>query len=384
MTGIKQTITRFRVVDINAEVQKLAISMQQSGMLAPITVRYRYHDDIPSSNCEDGYELIFGHHRLVAAKLLGWENINAIEVECSDVDAKLMEIAENLHRAELTRLQHDEQVAEWIRLTNEKEVSAQVAPKPKGGRPAGGVRAAARDLGVDRDAANRAIKVASLSDEAKVAAREHGLDDNRTALLEAARETEPAAQVAAIVERATRTHAAAEAPETTPEAESEPEIESINTMSKSEKKNIAALKAKLAEADGQLKQSRATIKQLNHDYWNVVLERNWLRKNPLSHFRSWWTITATGDERDGIKQIIETEAAPQINDADKQRENEAKYKAIAKTIIDRFSTDDIRFLLNDVWGQCCCGNCLSQVFNETEAGQNAPAPQRLLETEAHG
>jgi hypothetical protein len=125
---------------------------------------------------------------------------------------QLWEIAENLHRVELTKLQHDEQVAMWIKLTNEKNNdAAQVAPHRKAGQQPGGIRAASRDLGMDRDAANRAIKVAALSDEAKDAAREHGLDDNRTALLEAARETEPAAQVAKIMERATHQPSAAKA-----------------------------------------------------------------------------------------------------------------------------------------------------------------------------
>jgi ParB-like chromosome segregation protein Spo0J len=167
-------------------------------LMTPITVRR-------SSDSDDSYELTTGRHRLAAAQSLGWDEIDAIEIECSDVDAKLWEIAENLHRSELTKLQHDEQVAMWIKLTDEKAVSTQVAPKPQGGRPVGGVRAASRELGIDRDAANRAIKVASLSDEAKAVAREHGLDNNRTALLEAARKIEPAAQVATIVERATRT-----------------------------------------------------------------------------------------------------------------------------------------------------------------------------------
>jgi ParB-like chromosome segregation protein Spo0J len=217
MTDRNKTISRITLAGINVgvnplrpliddEVKRLAVSIQQIGMLTPITVRYQEH--IPSADSDDSYELVTGRHRVAAALSLGWDEIDAIEIECSDVDAKLWEIAENVHRAELTRLQHDEQVAMWIKLTDEKELSTQVAPKPskpKGGRPAGGVRAASRDLGIDRDAANRAIKVASLSDEAKDAAREHGLDDNRTALLEAAREIEPAAQVATIVERATRT-----------------------------------------------------------------------------------------------------------------------------------------------------------------------------------
>jgi ParB-like chromosome segregation protein Spo0J len=203
LDGINVGVNPLRPL-IDAEVKRLAISMQQIGMMTPITVRY--HDNIPSADSDDSFELITGRHRVAAAKLLGWEIIDAIEIVCSDVDAKLWEIAENLHRADLTTLQRDEQVAMWIELTEQKNNDvAQVAPHRKAGQQPGGIRAASRDLGIDRDDANRAVKVASLSDEAKDAAREHGLDDNRTALLEAARETEPAAQVAAIVERATRT-----------------------------------------------------------------------------------------------------------------------------------------------------------------------------------
>jgi len=44
--------------------------------------------------------------------------------------------------------------------------------RTKGGRgKSEGVRKAARDLGIDKDDAHRAVKVASLSDEAKEVAR---------------------------------------------------------------------------------------------------------------------------------------------------------------------------------------------------------------------
>jgi hypothetical protein len=45
---------------------------------------------------------------------------------------------------------------------------------------------------VPRTSAQEAIKVDSLSPEAEAAAVEHGLDDNRTALVAAARETNAA------------------------------------------------------------------------------------------------------------------------------------------------------------------------------------------------
>ena len=76
--------------------------------------------------------------------------------------------------AELTKLERDEHIAEWVRLTEEKQ-SAQLAPKgPVGHRPQDGINAAVRELGIDRTQAQRAVKVASITDEAKVAAREAG------------------------------------------------------------------------------------------------------------------------------------------------------------------------------------------------------------------
>lgn len=76
----------------------------------------------------------------------------------------------------LPTLEHDEHVAEWIRLA---EKSALVAPKsksdanPKGaGRREDGTNRASKELGIERTDAQRATKVARLSDEAKEAARE--------------------------------------------------------------------------------------------------------------------------------------------------------------------------------------------------------------------
>ncbi|WP_076959530.1 hypothetical protein [Teichococcus deserti] len=82
-----------------------------------------------------------------------------------------------------------------MRLTEQKqeEVSRQVAAKASG-RPEGGARAAAREIGVDDRAARRAAQVDSLSDAAKAVAREVGLDDNQSALLAAAAEKDSEAQ----------------------------------------------------------------------------------------------------------------------------------------------------------------------------------------------
>ena len=119
-----------------------------------------------------------------------------VVIEDDETDARLWEIAENLHRAELTALERDEHIAEWVRLTEEKAKAAgseeklvQVGPvSSKGGRgKKGGIRAAERELGLKHANVARAIRVAGITPEAKEAACEAGLDDNQSALLAVAR-----------------------------------------------------------------------------------------------------------------------------------------------------------------------------------------------------
>lgn len=172
-----------------ASVKRLAESIDKIGLRHPITVREK----------GDRYILVAGRHRIEAFKRLKREHIQAVIVRMTNDEARLWEIAENLHRAELTKLERDEQVAEWIKIT---EKLAQTAPVSGGRGNEGGIRAAARSLGIDRDDARRAVKVASMSQEAKDAAHEAGIDDNRTALLKVAAETTPEAQVAKISELA--------------------------------------------------------------------------------------------------------------------------------------------------------------------------------------
>jgi ParB-like chromosome segregation protein Spo0J len=205
-----ESMRRYSIADVylgprkrqldEAKVDELVNSIQRMGLLHPITVT-----DPPEDLPEDVYVscmLVTGLHRLKAMRRLGY-----LGVDCFQVDhkyAELTEITENLHRAELTALERDEHIARWIELTeaNTAEVSPQPVAKPEGGRPEGGVRDRARKLGIGREDARHAVKVASLSPEAKTAAREAGLDINRSALLEAAKETKPEDQIAALQARA--------------------------------------------------------------------------------------------------------------------------------------------------------------------------------------
>ncbi|KQZ99565.1 hypothetical protein ASD64_14635 [Mesorhizobium sp. Root157] len=194
-------------------VVRLMESIRKIGLLSPPIVMRRDGIVIDGEVEDNVPVLIAGRHRVEAWRRLGHSKIACIEIrDVSDLDAELIEIAENLHRAELTALQRDEQIARWIVLTTTKrEVAAQTEydedgsilrqPDAKPGRPEGGVRAAARELRLSEPDARRAVKVASLSPQAKAAAVEAGLDNNRSALLAAARETEPERQVEALVGR---------------------------------------------------------------------------------------------------------------------------------------------------------------------------------------
>jgi ParB-like chromosome segregation protein Spo0J len=183
---------RLRSID-QTKVDALAESIRTIGLQHPISI---YQDDLGRPH------LVAGAHRLEAVKKLGIAGIDAIVVELLDIDRKLWEIAENLHRAELTALERDQHVAEWIRLTD--SVSAQHEPKlskrgrKSEGRPASGINKASREIGVSRQDAQRAVRVANLTDEAKAEAVKLGLDDNRTALLKAAKGTKPHHQVQAL------------------------------------------------------------------------------------------------------------------------------------------------------------------------------------------
>lgn len=86
-------------------------------------------------------------------------------------DSSLWEIAENLHRSELTKLERAEHLDEWRRLTLEKS-NAQVGHS--GGKPDRGHSATVREFGVTRQDVERAEKIANLAPEAKQAAIETG------------------------------------------------------------------------------------------------------------------------------------------------------------------------------------------------------------------
>lgn len=180
-----------------AAVEALANSMRAIGLKTPITVRVVEKMEIDGEEIWGVPVLVAGATRIAAAKQLGWSAISCSIVDTDDIDALMWEIAENLHRSELTVQERSEHIAKWVELLEAKRLSAQVGPK--GHRPESGINAAARDLGIERKQAQRAVKIAAIVPEAKEAAAAAGLADNQSALLRVA--SQPAHEQVLEVER---------------------------------------------------------------------------------------------------------------------------------------------------------------------------------------
>lgn len=74
-------------------LRELADSMQYHGLINPITVK----------QVADGiYEVVAGHRRLTAAKLLRWEEIPASIIEADEGQTNIIKMMENMTRADLT------------------------------------------------------------------------------------------------------------------------------------------------------------------------------------------------------------------------------------------------------------------------------------------
>lgn len=65
-----------------------------------------------------------GAHRLAAAKSLGWSHIDCIEVEDDAITAELWELAENLHRHDLTKERLDEHIRRYAALLESQKLQS--------------------------------------------------------------------------------------------------------------------------------------------------------------------------------------------------------------------------------------------------------------------
>lgn len=83
-----------RVIFDDYELSRLAVSIQQNGILQPLTVR-RLDNSL-------NYELIAGERRLRACKLLNMSYVPCIIITASVKDSAVLAVLENLQRADLS------------------------------------------------------------------------------------------------------------------------------------------------------------------------------------------------------------------------------------------------------------------------------------------
>ena len=84
---------------VQAELEELASSIEENGLLQPIVVR---------AAAADNYELIAGERRLRAVGILGWDEVPSIVREASDKALLVLALVENLQREALNPLEEAE------------------------------------------------------------------------------------------------------------------------------------------------------------------------------------------------------------------------------------------------------------------------------------
>lgn len=145
-------------------VTRLAGSMREIGLRQPISIRL-VEEMVVDGHITSGVPLLVaGRHRLAAAKALGWQSIDCVEVSDDPVEAELWEIAENLHRLDLTKEQRDEHIRRYAELLERRALqSPQIAALEskredgRGHRPKSVARQIADETGLSDDTVRRAL-----------------------------------------------------------------------------------------------------------------------------------------------------------------------------------------------------------------------------------
>ena len=145
-----------------SQLEELAASIGEYGVLNPLTVRQR----------PEGYELVAGERRLRAAKLAGLVEVPCIVMELNMEEASLIALVENLQRRDLDFIEEARGIAQLIRLFGmSQEECARRLGKSQSAAPAGRRFAGAAQCGTHR----AARPGAAASEHAAGAARRAGV-----------------------------------------------------------------------------------------------------------------------------------------------------------------------------------------------------------------
>lgn len=134
-----------------AEIGELAESLKEVGQVEPPIIR-------PG---KEGYELIVGKRRYLAAKQAGFDKITCIVREMDDIEAALAIISENLHRKDLTAVEKSAIFKKLFDLY-----------RPLYGE-GGAIDKMCRELQLKDETVRSYIGLEELSNEAKEVARRH-------------------------------------------------------------------------------------------------------------------------------------------------------------------------------------------------------------------
>ncbi len=106
---------------------------------------------------------VAGHHRLAAAKKLGWDEIPCFIIEGDNLTAEMWEISENLHRADLSKEQRDEYIRRYAELLRRQEiekakvVQSEPLSPPTGRGNKGVARKIADETGLSKSTVQRVL-----------------------------------------------------------------------------------------------------------------------------------------------------------------------------------------------------------------------------------
>ena len=92
LSSIRENPFNSRINYDNEEIESLAHSMKLNGLLTPIKLRRK----------GERYEVVFGHRRFRAAKILGWESIRAEIEDYADQQMLQMSLIENFERKKIS------------------------------------------------------------------------------------------------------------------------------------------------------------------------------------------------------------------------------------------------------------------------------------------
>jgi ParB family chromosome partitioning protein len=194
-----KTARPVRIADIDVPQARRRIDPDWVETLATLFADHGQEMPISVVRENGRYRLIYGAHRLEAARRLGWVEILAhisLPEDFRDAaEIKLREISENLARRELSVLDRAFDIAQW------RTVYEAAAGPVKAGRPRklsqvatisaeqaerfaeSFGNAARRVLGLSRDGVSRAMRIASISDAIRQQISLHPIADNQSELL---------------------------------------------------------------------------------------------------------------------------------------------------------------------------------------------------------